>query len=115
MHDGTAEHRSMRITPLLALVVGGFLSACAMPADNPFTVFADPGKYQFYNCEQLAGQRAYWKSREQELKMLMDKAEQSTGGAIVNVLAYRGDYVAAMEELKVAEATARIKNCPPPK
>lgn len=114
MHDRTAGHTSMRATPLLALVVGGFLSACATPADNPFTVFVDPGKYQFYNCEQLAAQRAGQKVREQELKRLMDKAEQSTGGAIVNVLAYRGDHVAVTEELRVIEATARIKKCPQP-
>ena len=63
---------------------------------------------------RLAGQRSYWKVREQELKLLMDKAEKGTGGAIVNVIAYKADYVAAAEELKVIEATARIKNCPAP-
>ena len=110
----------MRGTPFAALIAGGFLvgallSACSSPGDNPFTVFADPAKYQYYDCVQLAGQRGYWKGKEQELKMLMDKAEQGTGGAIVNVLAYKADYVAAAEELKVIEATARIKNCPAPK
>ena len=44
--------------------------------------------------------------------MLMDKAEQSTGGAIVNVIAYQTDYVSATEEVKVLDATARSKNCP---
>ena len=49
--------------------------------------------------------------REQELKMLMDRAERSTGGALVNVIAYKNDYVTAVEELKVIEATARVKQC----
>ena len=40
-----------------------------------------PGKYQFYNCEQLAGQRMYWTNHELELKLLMDKADQGAGGA----------------------------------
>ena len=44
----------------------------------------------------------------------MDRAEQGTGGAIVNVLAYKGDYVAATEELKLLESAARSKNCPSP-
>ena len=44
----------------------------------------------------------------------MDRAEQSAGGAVVNVLAYRADYVAASEELKVLENTARSKNCESP-
>src|SRR5215813_3534536 len=80
-------------------------------AMGPVTVFADPAKYQFYNCEQLAGQRTYWTNRELELKLLMDKAEQGTGGTVVNVIAYQTDYVTAREELKVVDATARAKNC----
>ena len=46
--------------------------------------------------------------------MLMDKAEQSAGGAVVNVLAYKADHVAAAEELKVLEVAARAKNCDNP-
>jgi hypothetical protein len=57
----------------------------------------------------LAIQRRGWAAREQELKRLMDKAEHSTGGAFVNVIAYQGDYTAAREELKVIDATARVK------
>jgi hypothetical protein len=41
----------------------------------------------------------------------MDKAEHSTSGAVVNVIAYKGDYVSAMEEIKVLDATAREKKC----
>jgi hypothetical protein len=84
-------------------------------SDGTVTVFVDLGKYQFYNCEQLAGQRTYWTNRELELKLLMDKAEQGTGGTVVNVIAYRTDYVTAREELKVIEATARAKNCDAPR
>ena len=50
---------------------------------------------------------------EEMLRMLMDKAEQSTGGAIVNVIAYQAEYAKARDELKVLEATARSKNCKP--
>lgn len=49
-----------------------------------------------------------------ELKLLMDKAEQSTGGAFVNAIAYEADYVTAQEDLKVIEATARVKKCSTP-
>jgi hypothetical protein len=41
----------------------------------------------------------------------MDHAQQSAGGALVNVLAYKADYVAASEELKVLEITARNRHC----
>jgi hypothetical protein len=58
----------MRTAPLFALfvdglLVGEILSACSPAAMGPVTVFADPGEYQFYSCEQLAGQRTYWAGR----------------------------------------------------
>jgi hypothetical protein len=127
MPQRIAQSRPARATAFGALaagvlLAGGLLSACSstenvlannpLTANNPFTVFADPGEYSFYNCEQLAAQRTGWKTREQELKLLMAKASQGAGGAVVNVIAYQGDYVAATERLKVIEMTARNKNCP---
>ena len=41
----------------------------------------------------------------------MDHAEQSTGGTVVNVIAYKADYVTATEQLTVLDATARDKKC----
>src|SRR5713101_9982882 len=77
-----------------AFFVGIVLAGCSASVDNPLTIFADPGKYQYSTCEQLASQRKHWSGREQELQLLMDKAEQSAGGTIVNVLAYKADHVA---------------------
>jgi hypothetical protein len=110
--DGVAVHR--RAALITVLIAGAALSACSSTGDNPLTVFADPGKYQYNTCEQIAGQKTNWSNREKELRQLMDKADQSAGGAVVNVLAYKADHVAALEELKVLEATARAKNCNPP-
>jgi hypothetical protein len=73
-------------------------------------VFADPGEFEFYSCEQLLPQRNALVTRAHDLKLLMDKAEQSTGGAIVNVIAYEADYVTAREQVKVIEETARLRN-----
>jgi hypothetical protein len=94
---------------------GGRLLRSSAAAMGPVTVFADPGKYEYYSCEQLAAQRTYWAGRELELKLLMDKADQGTGGAVVNVIAYQGDYVMAREEIKLIDATARAKNCDAPR
>jgi hypothetical protein len=44
----------------------------------------------------------------------MNRAEQNTGGAFVNVIAYKGDYVAITEELKVIEGTMRVRKCSTP-
>jgi hypothetical protein len=97
----------MRVLSFVALLVPTFLAACTSVVESPFTLYADPGRYEFFNCEQLALHRVAVKAREQELKQLMDRAEQSTGGAFVNVIAYKGKYVAAVEELKVVDATER--------
>jgi hypothetical protein len=101
----------MRMASLVAFI-GVFFSACSPPAAmGPFTAFADPGKYEFHSCDQIAAQRTYWKGREEELEQLMAKAEKGTGGAFVNVIAYKADHMAAGEELKVLAATARDKRC----
>lgn len=90
------------------------LMGCATPGDSSLTLLVDPGKYQYSSCEQLAGQRKGWSTRERDLKQLMDRAEQGAGGAVVNVLAYKADYVAATEELKMLDKAARSKNCASP-
>ena len=59
------------------------LAACASAIESPFTVFADPGKYEWYSRDQLVPQRKLWESKEKQLKLLMDKAKQSTGGSAI--------------------------------
>ena len=54
------------------------------------------------------------RSKEKQLKLLMEKASQSTGGSAISVVAYQGDYVNAREELQVLDATARAKKCKMP-
>jgi hypothetical protein len=108
--------RPMRITPFAALVFPAVLAACASELQNPLVggVFADPGAYEFYSCEQLAAQRTYWSGRLQDLKLLMDRAEKGTGGAFVSVIAYKGEYVAVQDNLNVVNTTARQKKCSGP-
>jgi hypothetical protein len=117
MHNELTRRRPARVAPWLALgglLAAGLLSACSTSVENTFTVLADPGKYEFYSCDQIAAQQKFWRNKEQDLKLLMDKARQSTGGAVINVIAYQSDYVGAQEELKVLAATARSKKCKPP-
>jgi hypothetical protein len=106
----------MRILPFVALIFSALLAACASEISNPLMggVFADSGKYEFYSCEQIGANRKTVETRVQELKLLMDKAEKGAGGAVVSVIAYKGEYVAAQDELKVIDATARDKKCKTP-
>jgi hypothetical protein len=98
--------RPLRLAALCALLAG----CAAGGGDGPY-VFADAGKYQFHNCEQLAVASKQRRDRQRELKELIDKAEQAAGGQIVSVLAYRSDYVAVNEELQVIDSTIREKKC----
>ena len=106
----------MRITPFVALILPALLAACASELQNPLMggFFADPGRYEFYSCEQLLPQRTFYEQREQKLKLLMDKARQATGGAAINLVAYQVEYTATQDELNVIDATARLKKCSTP-
>jgi hypothetical protein len=106
----------MRITPFAVLIFPALLAACASEISSPLMggFFADPGAYEFYSCEQIATNRIALKAREQELKQLMDRAEKGTGGAVVNVIAYKGDYRSVQDQLLVIDATARDKKCKAP-
>ena len=99
--------------PFVALISSALLAACASEISNPLMggFFVDPGKYEWYSCEQIAANRKAVAERQQQLKLLMDKAEKGTGGAMVNVIAYKGEYVMAQDELKLIDATARDKKC----
>ena len=78
---------------------------------GPVTSFADPGQYEYFSCGLLTERRKFWAERELELRLLMDKAEQASGGTVVSMIAYKADHVAAHEELKLIDATWRAKQC----
>ncbi|OAF06064.1 twin-arginine translocation pathway signal [Bradyrhizobium centrolobii] len=97
---------------LAALLAAGFaLSGCAGMSDTVSPAFADPGKYELYDCKQLEGERKSLAARTAELQKLMDKAETGAGGAVVAELAYRNDYVAARGQAHFAEEAWRRNKC----
>jgi len=100
--------RQQAFAVALGSVAAWPLAACAPAAMGPITYFADPGQYQYFSCGLLAERRKFWAERELEIKLLMDKAETSSGGVFVNVIAY---HVAAQEEIKVIDETRRVKKC----
>jgi hypothetical protein len=113
--DETIYH-PMRILPFIALIFSALLAACASEISNPLVggAFEDPGRYEWYSCEQIAAYRKVAEAKVEKLKLLMDKAEKGVGGAVVSVIAYQVEYTAAQDELKVIDATARDKKCKTP-
>src|SRR5262245_18688115 len=98
---------------LCVALLGTVLAGCSSTGGSPVMFFADPGKYQYHNCQQLTTAHKALSVREQELRDLIERAERSAGGAFVGVIAYRSDYMNATEELRVIDEAARVKNCPP--
>ena len=94
------------------LLAAGFaLSGCAGMSETVGPAFADPAKYELYDCKQLEGERKVLVARTAELQKLMDKAETGAGGAVVSELAYRNDYVAVRGSAQLAEDAWRRNKC----
>jgi hypothetical protein len=101
-----------RATAVLAsLALGSSLSGCADMSDGMATAFADPAKYELYDCKQLETERKSLANRAAELQGLMAKAETGVAGSVVAELAYRNDYVAVRGQMRFADEAWRKNRC----
>ena len=97
---------------MLALfALGAGLAGCASVGDNMSTAFADPARYELYDCKQLQPERDRLAARAAELQGLMAKAETGTGGSVVVELAYRNDLVSTRGQQKFADEAWRRNKC----
>ncbi|RXG91841.1 twin-arginine translocation pathway signal [Bradyrhizobium zhanjiangense] len=93
------------------LAAGALLSGCAGMSETVAPAFADPGKYELYDCKQLETERKALANRTADLQKLMDKAQTGAGGAVVSELAYRNDYIAARGQAQLADEAWRRNRC----
>jgi hypothetical protein len=96
---------------LTLLVLGFGLAGCAGMSDSMTTAFADPAKYEFYDCKQLEAERKSLASRAAELQGLMAKADTGVAGPVVGELAYRNDYISVRGQSRFAEEAWRRNKC----
>ena len=80
-------------------------------SDGMSTAFADPAKYELYDCKQLETARKALAARTAELQGLMAKAETGAAGAVVAELAYRNEYIAVRGQSKFAEEAWQRNRC----
>ena len=99
------SRRAVAATTLLALGAG--LSGCADMGDTALSAFADPAKYDYYDCKQLENERKTISTRSAELQGLMAKAETGAAGSVVGEIAYRNDYITARAQSKLVEEAWR--------
>ena len=102
----------LRAVPAVALfVLGVGLGGCADMSDTLSTAFADPAKYELYDCKQLEPERKNLANRAAELQGLMAKAQTGVGGPVVAELAYRNEYVAVRGQARFAEEAWQRSKC----
>src|SRR3982075_4307234 len=99
--------RSAAALAVLGLGLGG----CADMSDNVSTAFADPAKYDLYECKQLEPERKSLAARAAELQGLMAKAQTGVAGPVVAELAYRNDYIAVRGQAKLADEAWQRNKC----
>ena len=79
--------------------------------DTMSTAFADPAKYDLYDCKQLETERKALANRSAELQGLMAKAETGVGGSVVGELAYRNEIIAVRGQSRFAEEAWQKNKC----
>ncbi len=106
--------RAALVVALLALGsgLGVGLGGCANMGDGMMaSAFADPAKYEFFDCKQLEAERKILGTRGAELQGLMAKADTGVAGPVVAELAYRNDYISTRAQEKLADEAWRRNKC----
>ena len=97
---------------MLALfALGAGLSGCASIGDNMSSAFADPAKYDLYECKHLQPERERLATRATELQGLMAKAETGVAGSVVSEMAYRNDLISTRGQQKLADEAWQRNKC----
>src|SRR5277367_803816 len=101
--------RTAKVAALLALGIG--LSSCAEMSDSMTSAFADPAKYDLYDCKQLETERKTLATRLAQLQGLIAKADTGVAGPVVAELAYRNEYIAVRGQAKLADEVWQRDKC----
>jgi hypothetical protein len=95
----------------LGLGLGLGLGGCAEVGESVTSAFADPAKYDLYECKQLETERKTLTTRGAELQGLIAKAETGFAGPVVAEIAYRNEYILVRAQTKLADEVWRRNKC----
>jgi hypothetical protein len=107
--DLPSTPRAATLVLLLGFGIG--MGGCANMSDSLTSAFADPAKYDSYDCKQLQVARKTLSVRSAELQGLMAKADTGVAGSVVSEVAYRNDYISTRASSKLAEEVWKRNNC----
>jgi len=119
---GLWRRRGSRLSAigLTGVLAAGALAGCGISEQGIGTLALDPGRYALYHCNDLVARLKGLMNREKELGNLMDKAGETTGGAVIGALSYRTEYESVLSDQKLVRRVAAEKKCdlgplgPPP-
>jgi hypothetical protein len=106
-----SQPRRRAATAMAMLGLGIGLAGCAEMGESMTSAFADPAKYDLYECKQLEPERKALTNRAAELRGLMAKAQTGVAGPVVAELAYRNEYIAVRGQAKLAEEAWQRNKC----
>jgi hypothetical protein len=92
---------------LLALLAG----ACA--GESAGQLFVTPGRFDYLTCRDIARATEAAQRREEELKILIERAEKDAFGSLVATASYRGEYLRAQTEQQMLAEVGQRKHCAP--
>jgi hypothetical protein len=96
---------------VLLLGLGVSLGGCAGASDLALNAFADPAKYDNFDCKQLQDTRKSLAVHAAEVQGLMAKADTGVAGPVVAEIAYRNDYIATRASAKLADEVWERDKC----
>ena len=108
----SCSHVVRRAAPIVALLaLGCGLGGCTNMSDSMASAFADPAKYDLYECKQLESERKNLATRAAELQGLIAKAQTGVAGPVVAEIAYRNEYIAVRGQAKNADEAWQRNKC----
>ncbi|QIG93029.1 MULTISPECIES: hypothetical protein [unclassified Bradyrhizobium] len=101
--------RAAAVIVLLASAAG--VSGCAQIGDTMSPAFADPAKYDLYDCKQLETERKNLATSAADQEKLMAKAETGVGGTVISEMVYRNELISIRARQKLADQAWRSNKC----
>jgi hypothetical protein len=104
--------RGVLAAALLCATLGG----CAGGIESVYSsgFWAQPGKYDFIKCPEIARRMAGDSAAESNLSNLMSRADQDPAGPVINLMVYRSQLEQIRADKRVLEQTSREKGCKAP-
>ena len=94
-----------------ALVTANLIGCAGVSEQSATAAFVEPGRFDIYNCQQIAYFTNSTRTRLTELEQVMARSAQGPGGEFVNAIAYRSEYLQARGELEQLSKASADKQC----